>query len=305
MAREIREGLLAPLPSLPSKYFYDARGSDLFGRITTLPEYYPTRTEEAVLSAVADDVARAADARELVELGSGLGSKTRTLLDALDRDGRLGSCVLIDVDATALASSIDALRVRHPGIAARGIAGDFLRDLGWVGRPRVRRLLALLGGTIGNIEPSRVPAFFASAAAILAPGDAFLVGLDLVKDLAIVEAAYNDAAGVTAEFNRNILRVINARLGADFDPEAFEHVAFYSKADDWIEMRLRASRTMRVRVPAADVVRSFAAGDEIRTEISCKYTRGRLTGLLPASFALESWSTDANGWFALALLRRG
>ena len=304
MAREVREGLTADLPSLPSKYFYDRAGSDLFDRITALPEYYPTRTEEAILASAAGEIARAADARELVELGSGLGGKTRMLLDALDRGGRLSSCVLLDVDATALARSIDALRARHPGLAARGIAGDFLRDLGWLGRPRARRLIAFLGGTIGNIEPERVPAFFASAAAVTAPGDTFLVGLDLVKDVATVEAAYNDAEGVTAEFNRNILRVMNARLGADFEPESFDHVAFYSRADDWIEMRLRASREMRVHVPGAGVERTFARGDELRTEISCKYTRERLSALLPAGFAVAEWWTDERAWFALALLRR-
>jgi L-histidine N-alpha-methyltransferase len=304
MARDVREGLSAALPSLPSKYFYDRAGSELFDRITALPEYYPTRTEESILGAAADEIARAADARELVELGSGLGGKTRMLLDALDRRGRLSSCVLLDVDAGALGRSIDALRARRPGMAARGIAGDFLRDLGWIGRPRARRLVAFLGGTIGNIEPPLVPAFFASAAAVLAPGDTFLVGLDLVKDVATVEAAYNDGEGVTAEFNRNILRVINTRLGADFEPEAFAHVAFYSAAGDWIEMRLRATRRMRVRVPAAAVARTFAAGDELRTEISCKYTRARLEALLPPAFAAEAWWTDARRWFALALLRR-
>jgi L-histidine N-alpha-methyltransferase len=304
MAREVREGLGGPLPTLPCKYFYDRAGSEWFDRITTLPEYYPTRTEEEILASAAGDIARAADARELVELGSGLGGKTRVLIDALDRGGRLASCLLLDVDPSALARSIGALRGRHPGLSARGIAGDFLRDLRWLGRPRARRLIAFLGGTIGNIEPREAPAFFASAAEVTVPGDSFLVGVDLVKDVATMEAAYDDTLGVTAAFNRNILRVMNARLGADFEPEAFDHVAFYSRADSWIEMRLRASRPMRVRVPAAGIERSFARGEEIRTEISCKYTRERLGALLPPAFAIEQWWTDERRWFALALLRR-
>ena len=306
MAREVREGLAAPLPTLPCKYFYDAAGSALFDRITELPEYYPTRVEESILAARADVIAGMVEAEELVELGSGLGRKTRMLLRALDRRGRLRSCVLLDVDAAALRTSIAALRALHPGIAARGVAGDFLRDLRWLGPRRGRRLLAFLGGTIGNIEPPRVPAFLASVAAALAPGDACVVGLDLVKDVRVVEAAYDDADGVTAAFNRNLLRVVNTRLDGDFDPDGFEHVAFYSRADDWIEMRLRATRPMHVHVRGAGARRSFARGDEIRTEISCKYTRSRLEGMLPGTgLALEGWFTDPAGWFALAVLRRG
>jgi len=303
MAREVREGLSAPLPTLPCKYFYDAAGSALFDRITELPEYYPTRVEESILAARAGKIARIAAAEELVELGSGLGRKTRMLIEALGP--RLRSCVLLDVDVSALRTSIAALRALRPGIAARGVAGDFLRDLRWLGPRRGRRLMAFLGGTIGNIEPARVPSFLASAAAALAPGDSFLVGLDLVKDVRVVEAAYNDADGVTAAFNRNLLRVVNARLDGDFDPEAFEHVAFYDRAEGWIEMRLRARRPMRVHVRGAGVRRSFARGDEIRTEISCKYTRPRLEGMLPdTGLGLEGWFSDPAGWFALALLRR-
>jgi len=225
------------------------------------------------------------------------------LLEALGP--RLRSCVVLDVDAAALRTSIAALRASRPGIAARGVAGDFLRDLRWIGPRRGRRLLAFLGGTIGNIEPARVPSFLSSAAAVLAPGDSFLLGLDLVKEVHVVEAAYDDGDGVTAAFNRNLLRVVNSRLDGDFDPEAFEHVAFYSRARDWIEMRLRATRPMRVHVRGAGVRRDFARGDEIRTEISCKYTRERLAGMLPGTgLDLEGWLTDPAGWFALALLRR-
>ena len=305
MAREVAAGLRAPRPTLPCKYFYDAAGGALFDRITRLPEYYPTRTEEAILAATVGAIVDAARPRELVELGSGLGVKTRLILDAIARRGTLRSCVLLDVDEHALRTSLAALSSRHPAVATRAVAGDFLRDLAWLG-PGGGRMIALLGGTVGNLHPSSVPGFFAAAADALEPGDTFLVGIDLVKDVAVLEAAYDDAAGVTAEFNRNLLRVVNARLGADFDPESFDHVAFFARAEEWIEMRLRAVRPMRVNVPRARVRRSFARGDEIRTEISCKYTRARFTRLLSGTgLAVEQWHTDAAGWFALALLRRG
>ncbi len=304
MAREVKEGLSAALPSLPSKYFYDAAGSALFDRITRLPEYYPTRTEEAILAGAIGAIVAAARPRELVELGSGLGIKTRMVLDAIARAGSLRSCVLLDVDEHALRASLASLATRMPGLPARGIAGDFLRDLGWLGGGG-GRMMALLGGTIGNLHHDEAPAFFASAAHALAPGDTFLVGVDLVKDVAVLEAAYDDDDGVTAEFNRNLLRVVNARLGGDFDPASFDHVAFYSAADGWIEMRLRATRAMRVVVPASGVRREFRPGDEIRTEISCKYTRDRFTALLDGTgLSVEQWHTDARRWFAVALLRR-
>jgi len=304
-AAEVREGLLSrPLPSLPSKLFYDERGGALFDRITRLPEYYLTRTEEGLLPAVARDVVDRVRPRHLVELGSGLGAKVRTLLDAMAEAHTLESCTLLDVSEDALASSLPGLAAERPGLCASGIVGDFLTDLGALG-PGVSRLIAFLGSTIGNIHPREVPGFFRSAAAVLAPGDGLLVGLDLVKDRARLEAAYNDAQGVTAEFNRNILRVINTRLGADFEPDAFEHVAFYDAKAAWIEMRLRAPRGCRVRVAGAGVDLVLPPGGEIRTEISCKYTRAALEALLPATgLRLDSWQTDADAMFALALLRR-
>jgi L-histidine N-alpha-methyltransferase len=306
MAREVREGLCAARPSLPSKYFYDARGSLLFDRITRLPEYYPTRVEEAIHAASADDIVERASPRELVELGSGLGIKTRRLLDRIAaRDDGMRSCVLLDVDEAALRASLNALRAAYPRLRARGIVGDFLRDIPGVGPSAGGRMIGFLGGTIGNLDPERVPAFFRAAASVLVPGDTFLLGVDLVKDVARLEAAYNDSAGVTAEFNRNLLQVVNARLGADFEPAAFAHVAFYDKSHDWIEMRLRATRPTAVHIPAAGVERAFAPGDEIRTEISCKYTRARLDGMLAGTgLSIEAWYTDAEAQFAVTLLRR-
>jgi L-histidine Nalpha-methyltransferase len=305
MAAEVREALTATaLPALPSKYFYDQRGEALFDEITRLPEYYLTRTEESFLPGVARDAVARVRPRHLVELGSGLGAKVQVLLDAMTEAGTLESCTLLDVSEEAIADSLRRLRSSRPRLRTRGVVGDFLTDLGALG-PGQSRLVALLGSTIGNVHPDETPAFFRSAASILAPGDAMLVGLDLVKDRARLEAAYNDSRGVTAEFNRNILRVINARLGADFEPSAFEHVAFYDSERAWIEMRLRAVRASAVHVPGAQVDLALAPGDEIRTEISCKYTREALeTSLGGTGLILDEWRTDPEALFALALLRR-
>lgn len=305
MAREVRQGLRArPLPSLPCKYFYDERGSALFDAITRLPEYYQTRTEEKLLAACADDVIERVRPRELVELGSGIGRKIRLLLDRLDRRLLLERCVLLDIDRHFLAQSLRELKHSYPKLDARGLVGDFTRDLGALG-PGGGRLVLFLAGTVGNLHPSELPAFFRSVAAILAKGDALLLGLDLVKSKARLEAAYNDAAGVTALFNKNILRVLNRRLGASFDVDAFDHVAFYDAKKAWIEMRLRANRRTEARVPRARLRLAFAPGDEIRTELSCKYTRRSLLRRLRGTgLELSRWYGDPERLFALALLVR-
>jgi L-histidine N-alpha-methyltransferase len=307
MAAEVRQGLALPLPTLPSKYFYDARGSGLFDRITKLPEYYLTRVEESIHARAVDDIVERARPREWVEFGSGMGAKTRRLLDRIaTRDEGLRSCILLDVDEAALRTSLSTLTAAYPGLWARGIAGDFLRDIPQVGPSRGQRMIGFLGGTIGNLDPDQVPAFFKAAASVLDAGDTFLLGADLVKDVARLEAAYNDRAGVTAEFNRNLLRVVNTRLGADFDVAAFDHVAFYDPTRHWIEMRLRATRPMTVHIPKAGLERAFARGDEIRTEISCKYTRESLESLLQGTgLAVEAWYTDDDRQFAVTLLRHG
>ena len=305
MADEIRRGLAARPRSLPSKYFYDDRGSRLFEDITRLPEYYLTRTEEAVLAAIAGDVIARVRPTELVELGSGAGRKIRLLLGAMARAGLLERCVMLDINERFLSESTHALARDFPGLAVHGVVGDFLGDLEMLGDGG-RRLAAFFASTVGNIHPREVPPFLSRVAGQLAPGDAFLVGVDLVKDVARLEAAYNDAAGVTAEFNRNILRVMNERLGADFDPDAFGHVAFFDRGSSWIEMRLRSLKLQRVRIPAARLDLAFEAGEEIRTEISCKYTRESFTALLPGTgLALDRWYTDPENLFALALLGRG
>jgi len=305
MCAEVRAGLLAhPLPFLPCKYFYDDRGSALFDEITRLPEYYPTRTEDSILARIAGEVVDLVRPRELVEIGSGTGRKIRLLLDATRSRGLLRRCMLLDISEGVLSRSLDALAAAYPGLEVRGVVGDFVEDLAALG-PGGGRLALFFAGTIGNLHPDDVPAFLRSLGRQLAPGDGFLVGLDLVKDERRLHEAYNDRAGVTAEFNRNILHVLNRAVAADFLPQAWQHVAFYDRERAWIEMRLRATRDMRVNVPAAGLALDFRTGDEIRTELSCKYTResfgARVAG---TGLRIERWFTDPENLFASALLRR-
>jgi L-histidine Nalpha-methyltransferase len=305
MAAEVSEGLSRrPLPELPCKYFYDERGSALFEAITELPEYYQTRTEIALLEAHAAAIVEATTPRELVELGSGAGHKIRLFLDAMRSRGLLESVVLLEISEGYLRDSVDRLQADYPEARVRGIVGDFTHDLLELG-PGGGRLLLFLAGTIGNLHPDQVPAFLREAAAVLAPGDGFLVGVDLVKDAARLHAAYNDKAGVTAEFNRNILLVLNHRLRADFDPDDFDHRAFYDAERQWIEMRLRARRPLTARVTAAGVTITLQAGDEIRTELSCKYTQPSLAARLAGTgLVIERFLTDPERLFASVLLRR-
>ena len=304
MALEIGESLRAPQPSLPSKYVYDDRGSVLFEEITHLPECYQTRTEVALLEAIAEPVLATARPRELVELGSGAGRKIRILLDALQRMGRLERCLLLDINEFFLSQSVQRLQAAYSQADVRGVQADFIDDLESLGL-RGERLLLFFGGTVGNLLPRDLPDFFRSASHVLAPGDTFLVGIDLVKDRARLEAAYNDAAGVTARFNLNILRVLNEKLGANFDLSAFEHVAFYDENNAWIEMRLRTRRPSLIRIPLARFTLHLERGKEIRTEVSCKYTRESFAARLWATgLRLERWFTDPQDLFALALLRR-
>jgi L-histidine N-alpha-methyltransferase len=297
------QDLAAPLPKIDSKYFYDDCGSRLFEDITRLPEYYQTRTEEDLLEAVADEIVDLTGPRELVELGSGVGRKIRLLLEAMQRQESLSGCVLLDVNETFLTFSVEQLAARYPGLAVQGVVGDFMHDLDLIGSGS-DRLFVFLAGTIGNLHPERLPAFLAGVRAAMGDGDAFLVGLDLIKDTRRLEEAYNDSAGVTAEFNRNILRVLNRRFGTDFEVDAFEHVAFYNPEREWIEMRLRATRLTSVSMGAVSKPIRFEAGHEIRTEISCKFTRlSFVEALFGTGLELWRWWTDPNELFALALVR--
>jgi L-histidine N-alpha-methyltransferase len=299
---EVHRNLLRGLPRIDCRYFYDDAGSRLFEGITRLPEYYQTRTEEAILATIADELVELTGARELVELGSGAGRKIRLLLDAMGRRGRLDRCVLLDINETFLRTSAEELARGYPGIEVRGVVGDFLRDLGLVGEGD-HRLFVLLAGTIGNLYPRQLARFLRDVRTILGPDDAFLIGLDLIKDTVRLEAAYNDSAGVTAEFNLNILRVLNRRFGTSFDIDAFEHVAYYDRDKEWIEMRLRALRPSRAALSGDRELR-FEVGDEIRTEISRKFTRPSfVTALEGTGLALEAWFTDPETLFASALVR--
>jgi L-histidine N-alpha-methyltransferase len=299
---EVRRNLLRSLPRIDSKYFYDDAGSLLFEEITRLPEYYQTRTEEAILAEIADEVIALTGARELVELGSGAGRKIRLLLNAMRRRGQLERCVLLDINQTFLSVSAEALADDYPEMEVRGVVGDFLRDLESVGTGD-DRLFIFLAGTIGNLYPRQLSSFLGSVRAVLGPKDSFLVGLDLVKDAARLESAYNDSAGVTARFNLNALRVLNGRFGTDFDVDAFEHVAFYDREREWIEMRVRALRpTSACLGDAREIL--FLAGDEIRTEISRKFThRSFAAALAGTGLELAAWFTDPDSLFASALVR--
>jgi L-histidine N-alpha-methyltransferase len=305
MIAEVREGLSRrPLPELPCKYFYDDRGCALFEEITQLPEYYPARTETGILAEHAEAIVEAVAPVEVVELGPGACRKIRFFLDAVRHRGWLESIQLLEISEEALAGSVARLQHDYPEARVGGVVGDFATDLGALGRGG-GRLMLFLAGTIGNLHPRQLPAFFREAAAVLEPDDGFLVGVDLVKDEGRLHAAYNDSAGVTAEFNRNILRVLNARLGADFDPWDFDHRAFYDAKHQWIEMRLRARRAVEARIPAAGLTLALRAGEEIRTELSCKYTRETFASLLQGSgLEIERWITDPQCLFASVLLRR-
>ena len=299
LSADVRHGLGLPLKEIPPKYFYDARGSELFEQITTLPEYYPTRCERALLNRHAPEIAALTEAEELVELGSGTASKTRALLYAMAGDGRLRSFVPFDVSETVVRECIDLLAELFPGISLHGVVGDFESHLEQI-PPGRARLTAFLGGTIGNFYPLERSMLLERLAGL---GEWLLLGTDLVKEAAVIEAAYNDDAGVTAEFNRNVLHAINRELEADFDPDAFEHVAFFDSKNEWVEMRLRAQSDQQVTITGAGLTVDIAEGEDIRTEISAKFTPERIAAELDAAgFELKHFYTD--GLFGLSLARR-
>jgi L-histidine N-alpha-methyltransferase len=304
LAEDALDGLTQPFKELPPKHFYDARGALLFEEICQLPEYYPTRTERAILERTADEIIARTGAGELVELGSGSATKTRVLLDAMARAGTLERYVAIDVTENAVRESGARLIEEYPGLAVHGLIGDFERHLDRLPPPAARRLVVFLGGTIGNFRPGARRRFLRSIGKLLDRDDRLLLGTDLVKDRATLLAAYDDSAGVTARFNRNMLVVLNRELGADFMPDEFEHVALFDERNEWIEMRLRSRSRQTVALPAIGLEVQFAAGEELRTEISAKFTRARLEAdLAAAALALDGWYTDAQDWFALSLAR--
>ena len=301
MRADARGGLTASPKVLPPKWFYDEEGCRLFDEITRLPEYYPTRTERVILAGHAGDIAARTSADTLVELGSGTSEKTRLLLDALSAHGSLRRFVPFDVSEPTLRDAASAIEAEYAGVDVHAVVGDFERHLDRLPRGGTR-LVAFLGSTIGNLDPDGRARFYRSIAAGLAPDDALLLGTDLVKDPRRLEAAYDDSAGVTAAFNRNVLSVLNRELAADFAPERFAHIARWNPADEWIEMRLRSQGAQTVRVRELDLRVEFADGEEMRTEISAKFRRERVEAeLAAAGLAVAAWWTDPGGDFALSL----
>lgn len=298
---DARAGLTSEPKVLPPKWFYDDEGCRLFDEITRLPEYYPTRTERAILVERAAEVATRTSADTLVELGSGTSEKTRLLLDALSDRGTLRRFVPFDVSESTLRDAAAAVELEYPGVEVHAVVGDFERHLDRLPEGGTR-VVAFLGGTIGNLDPDARARFYRAIAAGLRPGDAFLLGTDLVKDTARLEAAYDDAAGVTAAFNRNVLAVLNRELDADFAPDRFAHVARWNPDQEWIEMRLRAKSAHTVEIGELDLAVEFADGEEIRTEISAKFRRDRVEAELGAAgLRLAEWWTDPAGDFGVSL----
>jgi L-histidine Nalpha-methyltransferase len=303
LANDVLDGLTRPFKEIPPKHFYDARGSELFERICEQPEYYPTRTERAILEAQAEAIVGATGAGELVELGSGSAEKARILLGAMERAGTLRRYVPFDVSEIPVREAARQLVDEYDGLLVHGVVGDFQRHLGRLPpADGVPRIVALLGGTVGNFPPGTRRGLLREVGSLLGAEDRLLLGTDLVKDPAVIEAAYDDAEGVTAEFNRNLLHVINRELDADFIPEAFDHVAFFDRRHEWVEMRLRSRRPCSVLIGELGLRVEFAAGEELRTEISAKFTRPRVEGDFEAAgLRLDGWYTDPDGLFALSL----
>jgi len=305
MRRDVRAGLSADPKELAPKYFYDERGSQLFERITELPEYYPTRAERAILGERSPEiVAAAGEPRTLVELGSGSAAKTRHLLDAMRDVGCLRTYIPVDISAEITHETAESLVREYPGLAVRGLVCDFEHDLERIPDGEGGRLVAFLGGTIGNLYPEARHEFLRRIAGLLGPEDRLLLGTDLVKDVGRLEAAYDDSLGVTAEFNKNVLRVLNRELGADFDLDAFEHVARYDAKQARMDIRLRSLAEQTIRLEALEMSVAFLAGEEMRTEISAKFTRERLDGFYAgAGLAMSGWFTDPADDYALSLAR--
>jgi L-histidine N-alpha-methyltransferase len=301
LRRDVFDGLQQTPKSLPPKWFYDAVGSDLFDQITRLPEYYPTRAEAQILRARSAEIAAASEADTLVELGAGTSEKTRRLLDALRDRGSLRGFVPFDVDASMLSATAAAIQDEYPGVEISAVCGDFERHLTAIPAGG-RRLFVFLGSTIGNLTPGPRAEFLATLSSVMGPGDTLLLGTDLVKDTGRLVRAYDDAAGVTAAFNRNVLAVINRQLDADFDVAAYQHVARWNTGEERIEMWLRSERRQLVHVDGLDLTVEFEAGEEMLTEVSCKFRPDGVSAeLAGAGLRRIRWWTDAAGDFGLSL----
>jgi L-histidine N-alpha-methyltransferase len=304
MAADVRAGLTRPFKELSPRYFYDERGSALFERITELEEYYPTRCERAILEDKSREICEAANRpASLIELGSGSARKTQVLLDAMRSAGCLETYCPVDISEEITRETAKRIATEYEGINVRGLVCDFEFDLERV-PVEGPRVIALLGGTIGNFAPHQRASFLRLIANLLGPEDRFLLGTDLVKDREAVESAYNDSAGVTAEFNKNVLTVLNRELGANFDVDAFEHVARWDPENLWVDIRLRSLDNQVVNVSALDMLVPFGAGEEMRTEISTKFLRTGLEGIYEeAGLELTDWWADPDDLYALSLAR--
>ncbi|HYU60654.1 MAG TPA: L-histidine N(alpha)-methyltransferase [Solirubrobacterales bacterium] len=303
MAADVRAGLTRPFKELSPRYFYDERGSQLFERITQLPEYYPTRCERAILETRSDEIVAAAEPCTLIELGSGSAAKTRVLLDAMCAAGCLEAFCPVDISEEITCEASARIADEYDGIDVHGLVCDFELDLERmpVGGPR---MIALLGGTIGNFQPQQRAGFLRRICNLLAPEDCFLLGTDLVKDRETLEAAYDDSQGVTAAFNKNVLAVINRELGADFDLDAFEHRACWDPDNLWVDIRLRSLVKQVVEVASLDLTVGFERDEDMRTEISTKFARQGLEGIYAeAGLEMCDWWTDPDGLFGLSLAR--
>jgi len=304
LRRDVRDGLQMSPKSLPPKWFYDSVGSELFDQITRLPEYYPTRAEAQILCARSGGIAAASAADTLVELGSGTSEKTRMLLSALRDNGTLRRFIPFDVDAGVLESAGAGLHSDYPELEIDAVCGDFEEHLDKIPGGGTR-MFVFLGSTIGNLTPGPRAQFLAALADVLQPGDTLLLGTDLVKDADRLVRAYDDSAGVTAKFNRNVLAVVNRELDADFDVEAFQHVARWNVDEERIEMWLRASASQHVSIPDLELAVDFAAGEEMLTEVSCKFRSDAVAAeLADAGLQRTHWWTDPAGDFGLSLAVR-
>ncbi len=303
LREDARSGFAASPKSLQSKWAYDAHGSALYEKIMKLPEFYLARAEQAILRDAGHAIAARTAARTLIDLASGPSDKTRLLLDALRASGTLESYVGVNLSETALETAEDVFARKYPGLAIRMVVADVEEHLGLPGYPASEpRLVAFLGSAIGHMTPSRRQAFFGRVRARLRLGDAFLLGADLIKDPEVLVAAYDDGAGLMAAFDKNLLAVLNDRLGADFDLDAFDHVAVWVPETEWIETRLRSVVAQEVHVPGAGLTVHFAAGEEMRTEVAAKFRQGALTRELEAAgLAVRAWWTDPADQFAVVL----
>ncbi|HEU4882951.1 MAG TPA: L-histidine N(alpha)-methyltransferase [Longimicrobium sp.] len=299
--REVAEGLSRPQKELSPKFFYDERGSRLFEEITRLPEYYLTRTERSLLERWMPEWIGGFAPRALVELGAGSAEKTRIVLDAIAATVESAVYVPVDVSAEFLDESAARIRAAYPSIDVVPVVADMTGDFALPAGLPHPTLHAFLGSTIGNFAPQPAVDLLRRVRGRMMETDRFLLGVDLRKDPSRIEAAYDDSAGVTAEFNRNMLRALNAMTGADFDADAWEHRAFYNREAHWIEMHLVSPRDHSVSIPGAGTFR-FAAGETIRTEISAKHDRASVEAMFAAAdLVIERWMTDADGLYAITL----